>query len=69
MNQKELIERRNKTLSDYYAWQKAEQKKTLEVKYEMDHEATRQQMAVESHQRDHIENTKKAIHDRETDIL
>lgn len=26
-------------------------------------------MAVESHQRDHIEKSKKAIHDRETDIL
>ena len=35
----------------------------------MDHEATRQQMAVESHQREHLEKTKKAIHDRETDVL
>ena len=26
-------------------------------------------MAVESHQRSHIEGMKKAIHDRETDIL
>ena len=26
-------------------------------------------MAVESHQRNHIENTKKAIHEKETDIL
>ena len=35
----------------------------------MDHEAVRQHMAVESHQRNHIENTKKAIHEKETDIL
>lgn len=35
----------------------------------MDHEATRNLMAVESHQREHIEGKKKAIHERETDIL
>ena len=41
----------------------------MEVKYEMDHEATRQQMAVETHQRDHIERKQREIHERETDIL
>ncbi len=35
----------------------------------MDHEATRQHMAVESHKRDHIEKQKKDLHNRETDIL
>ena len=69
LNQAELTERRNRSLDEYYAWQEAERKKTKELCYEMDHEAVRQHMAVESHQRTHIENTKKAIHERETDIL
>ena len=35
----------------------------------MDHEAVRQQMAVESHQRNHIEQKKKEIHEHETNEL
>ena len=35
----------------------------------MDHESTRQHMAVETHQRNHIEKVKKEIHDREADQL
>lgn len=69
LSQAELRERRQRSLDDYYTWQEAEREKTRNKTYEMDHEAVRQHMAVESHQRDHIEKSKKAIHDRETDIL
>ena len=69
LNNAELTERRNRSLDEYYQWQEAEKKKTKDLTYEMDHEATRQHMNVEQHQRDHIESTKKRIHDRETDIL
>ena len=69
MSQAELQERRNRSLDEYYKWQEAERKKTKEVTYEMDHEAVRQQMAVESHQRNHIEQKKKEIHEHETNEL
>ena len=69
LNQAELTERRNKSLDDYYAYQEAERKKTIALTHFLDHEAVRQQMAVETHQREHIENTKKQIHDKETDVL
>ena len=69
MNQAELTERRNRSLDEYYAWQEAERKKSRELTYEMDHESTRQHMAVETHQRNHIEKVKKEIHDREADQL
>jgi len=69
LSQAELTERRNRSLDEYYTWQEEERKKARSLTHELDHEATRQQMAVESHQRDTIESTKKAIHDRETDIL
>ena len=49
LNQAELTERRNLSLDEYYVWQEAERKKARELTYEMDHEATRQQMAVETH--------------------
>ena len=69
LNNAELTERRNRSLDEYYAWQEAERKKTRELTYELDHEATRQQMAVETHQREHIEKVKKDMHDQETDVL
>ena len=69
LSQAELQERRNRSLDEYYAWQEAERKKTIELTHEMDHESVRQHMAVETHQREHIEKKKKEIHERETDIL
>ena len=69
LNQKELQDRRNRSLDEYYEWQEAERKKARDLTYEMDHEATRKMMQVESFQRDTIEATKKEIHDKETDIL
>lgn len=61
--------RRQKSLDEYYVWEEAERVKTRELTYEMDHEAVRQQMAVETHQRDHIDGMKKKIHDKETEVL
>ena len=49
LNQAELTERRNRSLDEYYAWQEAERKKSRDLTHEMDHESTRQQMAVETH--------------------
>mgnify|MGYP001280754538 CR=1 FL=1 len=41
LNQKELTERRNASLDEYYQWQEAERKKSRELTHELDHEATR----------------------------
>ena len=49
LSQAELTVRRNQSLDEYYAWQETERKKARDLTYEMDHEATRQMMAVESH--------------------
>ena len=62
LNKTELEERRNRSLEEYYVWQESERKKARELTYEMDHEATRQAMAVDSFQRDKIEKTKQDLH-------
>ena len=69
LSNQELTQRRQKCLDDYYAWQEAERVKTKELTYEMDHEVVRQQMAVDARTRDFIDNSKKAIHDQETEVL
>ena len=62
LNNKELTERRNESIKRYDEYQKTLAKTTTSLTWEMDRLATTQQMQVEKHSREFLENTKKEIH-------
>ena len=62
LNNKELTERRNESIRRYDEYQKKRAEETTSLTWEMDRMATTQQMAVETHSREFLENTKKEMH-------
>lgn len=54
----ELTARRTESLNKYYEWQQQKYKDTQDKVYKLDGEVVKQQMKIEAHQREHIEQAR-----------
>ena len=66
---KELTERRNESIRRYDEYQSKRAAETTSLTWELDRLATTQQMAVETHSRDFLENSKAEMHRTAQDEL